>query len=212
MNKKFCIYGASGHSKVIIEIIENSDYEVYGLYDDDSSKKLLFDYAIGNDESILQAKNVDWIIGIGDNVTRKKIAEKNLLNYGILIDKSANISKRIKMGKGTVIMPGVSINSSTIIGAHSIINTNASIDHDCILESYVHISPNATLCGGISIGEGTQVGAGSVVIPGIKIGKWSKIGAGTVIIKDVPDQVTVVGNPGRIINRNQINAKNIKPK
>lgn len=199
MNKKFCIYGASGHSKVIVEILERLGYEVKGLFDDDLTKKILFNYVISNEKSFLQLPEVNWIIGIGDNATRKKVAENNLLNYEIAIDVTANISKRIEIGKGTTIMPGTTINSSTIIGNHVIINTNASIDHDCVLDDYVHVSPNATLCGGISIGEGAQVGAGAVIIPGIKIGKWVKIGAGSVIIKDVPDYVTIVGNPARII-------------
>lgn len=199
MENKYCIYGASGHAKVIIEIIENSGNLLNGLYDDNPEKKVLFNYAISNDQSILQLTGINWIIGIGENIIRKKVAENKLLNYGTLVDKSANISKRIEIGKGTVIMPGVTINSSVIIGTHAIINTNASVDHDCTFGDYVHISPNSTLCGGIIIGEGTHIGAGAVVIPGIKIGKWAKIGAGSVIIKDVPDYATVVGNPGKVI-------------
>lgn len=198
MNKKICIYGASGHSKVIVEIIENLGYVVYDLYDDDPSKKLLFDYAITNDRSILNTKDIEWVLGIGNNAIRKKIAENNLLNYGILVDKSANISKRSQIGAGSVVMPGASVNSSSIIGKHVIVNTNSSIDHDCILEDFVHLSPNAALCGGVSVGEGTHIGAGAVVIQGVSIGKWSIVGAGSVIIKDVPDHVTVVGNPGKI--------------
>ncbi len=199
MKKTFCIYGASGHSKVIIEILERSGCDIKGLFDDNPSKKLLFEYTVTNDNSFLQFPGVNWIIGVGKNETRKKIAEYNLLNYETVVDKSANISKRVGLGKGTVIMPGVTINSSVIIGKHGIINTNASIDHDCILEDYVHVSPNAALCGGIRIGEGTHIGAGTVIIPGIKIGKWTKIGAGSVILKNIPDCQTVVGNPGRII-------------
>ena len=42
-------------------------------------------------------------------------------------------------------------------------------------------------------------GASAFIIPGIKIGKWATIGAGTVVIHDVPDNVTIVGNPGKII-------------
>jgi acetyltransferase EpsM len=67
------------------------------------------------------------------------------------------------------------------------------------LGNYVHVSPNATLCGDVNIGEGAHIGTGAIVIPGIKIGEWVTIGAGAVIIKDVPDKVTVVGNPGRIL-------------
>ncbi|MDQ2720952.1 MAG: acetyltransferase [Bacteroidota bacterium] len=199
MKTGYCIYGASGHSKVIIEILEKSDFRINCLYDDDPKKKLLFEYSVSNQRSILTLPNVSWIIGIGNNIARKKIAKNNLLDYGIAIDKSANISKRTIIGKGTVIMPGVTINTSTIIGNHVIVNTNASIDHDCILGDYSHISPNATLCGGVSVGEGTHIGAGATIIPGIKIGKWAKIGAGCVIIKDVPDYVTLVGNPGKVI-------------
>jgi len=199
MNKSYYIYGASGHSKVIIEIIEKAGGSIEGLYDDDPKKKLLFNYKVTNEKSILGLANANWIIGIGNNTIRKKIADNNLLNYSIAVDISANISRRIKIGNGTVIMAGVSINSSSIIGNHAIINTSASVDHDCVIANFVHISPNATLCGGVTLGEGTHIGAGAVIIPGITIGKWVKVGAGAVIIKDVPDFATVVGNPGKVI-------------
>lgn len=199
MKDKFCIYGASGHAKVIIEIIERLGFEIKGLYDDDPAKKILFEYLVSNEKSFLKLPDLNWVIGIGNNEIRKKVAESNLLNYKTVVDKSAIISKRAELGKGTVIMPGVTVNSSAIIGHHAIVNTNASIDHDCVLDDYVHISPNATLCGGVSIGEGTHIGAGAIIIQGIKIGKWAKIGAGAVIIKDVPDKVTFVGNPGKLI-------------
>lgn len=33
----------------------------------------------------------------------------------------------------------------------------------------------------------------------VKIGKWCMVGAGAVVLKDLPDYVTAVGNPARII-------------
>jgi len=199
MNKEYSIYGASGHAKVIIEIIEGASGFINELYDDDPSKKLLLKYKVNHDRNIFHLSNVYWIIAIGNNLIRKNIAEKNLLHYGVAVDIRANISKTVEIGKGTVIMPGVSINCCSKIGLHSIINTNASIDHDCFIENFVHISPNATLCGGVTVGEGSQVGAAAVIIPGVHIGKWATIGAGSVIIKHIPDNATVVGNPGRIV-------------
>jgi len=201
MKVSYCIYGASGHGKVIIEILENSGKKVNLLYDDDVNKTRLLDYNVNHDKQVFILPEIRWIVGIGDNVIRKKIVENNRLNYGVAIHSSSQISKRTQIGIGSVVMAGVCINSSTIIGEHTIVNTSTSIDHDCIIENYVHISPNATLCGGVSVGEGTHIGAGAVVIPGIKIGKWAKIGAGSVIIRDVPENATVVGNPGRMINR-----------
>ncbi|MEO6838219.1 MAG: acetyltransferase, partial [Ginsengibacter sp.] len=137
MEKAFCIYGANGHSKVIIEIIERSGFTIIGLFDDDPTKKMIFEYLVSNKKSFLDLPESNWIIGIGNNETRKKIAENNLLNYETIIDLSANVSKRTKLGKGIVIMPGATVNSSSIIGDHGIINTNSSIDHDCVLGDYV---------------------------------------------------------------------------
>lgn len=199
MESIYGIYGASGHGKVIIEVLENCGKKIISLFDDDQGKKNLLNYQVTNDPTALKNPSLQWIIGIGNNLIRKKIVESHSLNYGIAIDSSARISKRTKISEGTVIMPGVSVNSSTYIGKHVILNTNSSIDHDCEIFDFVHISPNATLCGGVSVGEGSHVGAGAVVIPGVNIGKWCTIGAGAVIIKDVPDFSTVVGNPGRII-------------
>jgi acetyltransferase-like isoleucine patch superfamily enzyme len=43
-----------------------------------------------------------------------------------------------------------------------------------------------------------MIGANSVIKEGIKIGNNVIIGAGAVIINDVSDNLTVVGNPGKI--------------
>jgi len=48
------------------------------------------------------------------------------------------------------------------------------------------------------LGDGAVIGAGAIVLGNIKIGKNAKVGAGTLVIKDVPDNGTVVGEPGRI--------------
>jgi acetyltransferase EpsM len=193
------IYGASGHAKVIIEILENSGQKIEVIFDDDYSKVNILNYRITSNKEVLQHSTITWIIAIGNNQIRKRVAESNVLNFGFAIDNTARISTNAVLGKGTVVMPAVSINSSSILGLHTIINTGAVVDHECMISDYVHISPNATLCGGVVIGEGSHIGAGAVVIPGIKIGNWVTVGAGTVIIKNIPDFATVVGNPGKII-------------
>ncbi len=49
------------------------------------------------------------------------------------------------------------------------------------------------------IGNNVFLGVNSVVLPGVKIGNNVVIGAGCVVTKDIPDDVVVAGNPGRII-------------
>lgn len=52
------------------------------------------------------------------------------------------------------------------------------------------------------IGNNVEIYANAVVFGGITIGNNVKIGAGAVVNKDVPDNCTVVGNPGRIMESN----------
>lgn len=200
------IYGASGHAKVIIEILEDLGIDQMIIWDDNPKILELQGYPVS--KPIDGYSNKQMVVAIGDNIIRKRIVSiRNEYDFFTAIHPSSSISRRAYIDVGSVVMSGVSVNSSTIIGKHCIINTAASIDHDCVIEDYVHISPNATLCGNVSIEEGSHIGAGSVVIQGKKIGKYCTIGAGAVVITDVPDYCTVVGNPGKIIK--QINLNNI---
>jgi len=199
------IYGASGHAKVIIDVIKSKHQEsIDFIVDDDRTINELLGFEVKHQliDAMQEQKSV---IAIGNNLTRKKVAKKIKNSFcDALIHKSAVLSEKVEIGKGTVVMPNVVINSSTKIGAHCIINTSSVVEHDVIIDNYVHISPGATVTGNVYIGEGTQIGAGASIIPGIKIGKWVTVGAGAIIINDIPDFSVVVGNPGRIIKYNKI--------
>lgn len=191
------LYGASGHAKVIMDILEANQIRIDGLIDDNPEINELLGYPVFhqcNDLSPL-------IISIGNNQIRRRIAEKLDVEFGTAIHPSAVVSPSAKIGEGTVVMPGAVINADAVIGKHCIINTGASVDHECIIGDYVHISPHATLCGNVHVGEGSWVAAGSVVLPGVKIGKWSVIGAGSVVAKDIPDGVLAVGNRCKVLKK-----------
>lgn len=193
------LYGASGHARVIIEILEKNGVKIHGLFDDNIDVKSLLDYPVFVPPDSNKTIEEEVIVSVGINATRLKIVNEHRLNYGKAIHQNALISTRCTIGEGSVVVGKSVINSGVKIGKHCIINTSASIDHDCIIEDYVHISPNATLCGVVTVREGAHVGAGAVIIPGVTVGKWAIVGAGSVIIRDVPDFATVVGNPGRVI-------------
>ena len=194
------LFGASGHAKVILDILKTTGVVAKGFYDDDPLKKDLCSIPVVGNADNFNAEHIPCIVSIGNNKIRESIVKRIAIeDYATAIHANTTISDSVKIGKGTVVMAGVTINADTILGSHVIVNTAASVDHDCILEDYCHIAPNSTLCGGITIGEGTLVGAGAVIIPSIKIGKWAVVGAGAVVVKDVPDFTTVVGNPARSI-------------
>ncbi len=192
------LFGASGHAKVIMDIIKSQGNNVGYLYDDAP----LFDEI--HSKKVYKASEHKiigpLIISIGSNLARKSISERYLIDYATAIHPTAMVSEYASIGKGTVVMHGAIIQSDTKIGKHCIINSGASIDHECIINDFAHISPHATLCGNVQIGEGTWIGAGTTIIPGVKIGKWCTIGAGAVVLHDIPDGAKAYGNPCKIVS------------
>jgi len=47
--------------------------------------------------------------------------------------------------------------------------------------------------------ENSWIGVGACVKQGISIGSGVMVGAGSVVVSDIPDNMTVVGNPARPI-------------
>ncbi|WP_395074229.1 acetyltransferase [Flavobacterium sp.] len=197
------LYGASGHCKVIIDIInELKQKTITAVIDDNPKFHLICNIPVFNIKTVQSFIDKELIIAIGDNKIRKRIVNDTLANYINAVHPKAIVSIHAKIEEGTVVMAGVIINSGSSIGKHCIVNTGAIIEHDCQISDYVHICPNVSIAGSVIINEGTQVGIGATIIQGIEIGKWVMIGAGAVIINDVPDYAVVVGNPGKVIKFN----------
>lgn len=199
--EKIIVFGASGHGKVIMEILQSMGHRELAVWDDQPAGFVLGYEVVKPDQK--DTARLPLLIAVGDNAARKKLVSRfsDIHPFSRAIHPSVITSPSAEIGEGTVVMAGVVMNAEVKIGRHVIVNTSASIDHECLLGDFVHVSPNATLCGRVEIGEGTHVGAGSVIVQNIKVGKWCRIGAGAVVIQDVPDYCTVVGNPGRVIKQ-----------
>jgi acetyltransferase EpsM len=193
-----CLFGASGHGKVVKDVATSTNIVIEAFIDDNPKSEFLHEIPIVTSAKMAKYAGNKFLISIGNNRIRKVISQKIKNDFATLIHKTAIISSTATIAEGTVVMNGVNINADANIGKHVIINTASVIEHDCKIGDFVHISPNATITGNVDIGEGSHIGAGAIIIPNIKIGKWATIGAGSVIIKDVPDFAVVVGNPGKI--------------
>lgn len=51
----------------------------------------------------------------------------------------------------------------------------------------------------IVINNNVWIGGGAIVLAGVTIGENAVVGAGAVVTKDLPPNVVVVGNPGRVV-------------
>jgi len=208
MREKIFVYGASGHAKVVIDIIERQGlYEIGFLVDDDPSLKGTQFYGyrvVGGKQELLESRDgiSSGVVAIGSNRARICVAEWLVGNGFSLISclhPSAQIARGVVIESGSVIMAGAIINSDSHIGYNVIINTRASIDHDCTIGDGAHVAPGATLCGTVTVGLGTFVCAGSTIIPNLTIGPNTIIGAGATVIRDVPQCSLVAGSPARYI-------------
>lgn len=194
MSKEVIIIGASGHGKVIADIIEKSGDKVVGFLDDDLSKNGV----IGPVSDCVKYKDKYFIIGIGNIEIRKRIAEEYPeLSYYTAVHPTAVLSGDVKIAEGTTVMANAVINASAVVGKHSIINTASVVEHDNIIGDYVHISPGAILCGGIKVGDETHIGAGAVVRNNMKICKGVTVGCGACVVKDITECGTYVGVPAK---------------
>jgi len=201
------IYGAGGHGKVTFQVLTAAGYQVSGFLDDRETlwgKKILGVKVLGGKELILKLPKQSAIIALGDNQIRKAIFQQ-FLDAGFTlitaIHPSAVVHETVKIGAGTLVLPGVVINVDSKIGVNCIINTLAGVDHDCRIANHTHIAPHCALGGGVTVGEQTLVGIGSTVLPGKNIGNFVVAGAGAVVTRDVPDYATVVGVPAKIIKQ-----------
>ncbi|MBQ2796338.1 MAG: acetyltransferase [Tidjanibacter sp.] len=190
------LYGASGHCKVIIDILEANGVPIDFIVDDNPQVLSLLGYEVRRNSGQYN----EGIVAIGSCEIRKKIVSSIKVDkYQTAIHPSAIISPRAQIGEGSVVMHGAIIQSCAAVGNHCIINTGSSVDHDCQIGDFAHIAPHATLCGNVQVDEGGWVGAGATIIPGVKIGKWAVVGAGAVVIRDVPDRAVVAGVPAKVI-------------
>jgi len=205
--QKLIVFGAGGHAKVVIDIIEQQgSYEIVGVLDDDVSRKgsRFFGYTLLGTRADLPALRSAQmhlaIVAIGDNARRAAVAAlltQQSWQFAAAVHPRACIGRGVDIGPGCVIMAGCVVNADAILGAHVIVNTGATIDHDCRIEEGVHIAPGCHLCGGVRVGRSSLLGAGATVTPGVTIGSKVIVGAGSAVIHDVADEAQVSGAPAR---------------
>lgn len=200
------IWGASGHARVIADIVQlQGRFSIYGFLDDVSPERHQMTFCgkpiFGGRDWLARLRNqgIEYVlIGIGDCDARLQLAayarEKGY-RLAQAIHPHATIAHDVEIGAGSVVMAGAVINSGTRIGENVIVNTSCSVDHDCFLADGVHISPGAHLGGSVAVGKGTWIGIGAVVKDKITVGSYSVLGAGAVLIRDLPDHVIAYGVP-----------------
>jgi|GEM_PF-149524 len=204
------VLGAGGHAKVIIEILRAAGYEVsYCVGGADSPEQCMGVPVLRGDNHLSELRQLGYSLlfpAIGSNAIRERAAAYAVnIGYELInaISPQAIISPSVVLGKGIAIMSGAVINAQSTLEDLVIINTGATVDHDCRIGFCAHVAPQCALAGNVTIGSGALVGIGTSIIPAITIGNQSLVGAGSVVISDIPSSSTALGNPAKIVYKDQ---------
>lgn len=113
----------------------------------------------------------------------------------------------VVIGKDVEIRAYVTIDRA--VKGSTTIGDGTKIDHHCHLAHNVQIGKHNTLANGCiiegscEVGDFNTFGAGVIVQTKVKVGSHCIFGSGSVVTKDVEDYSVVVGNPGRVLRKNQ---------
>ena len=209
--KDICILGAGTYGEVICELAEICGYTVKGFFDDNTSiqGKTIFGKTVIGTIDGLKPEDVihnTFAVAIGNNKVRFKIMTK-LLNHGgnlpSLIHPQATVCPSATIGSGVYIHSGARIWTKAVIEDFTYISPNTVIAHHTHIGKACLISTLCAVGASLRVGDYTMFGFGTVVITGVKkIGTNVLCGGGSVVIHDVEDNVVVVGNPARVLRRN----------
>lgn len=88
------------------------------------------------------------------------------------------------------------------IGAHTLVGPSVQIYTPHHPMDYRERRGSKEYAYPVTIGEDCWIGGGTIICPGVTIGRRCVIGAGSVVVRDIPDNSVAVGNPARVIRKN----------
>ena len=109
---------------------------------------------------------------------------------------------------GIEIHPGAQIGRGVFIdhGMGVVIGETTEIGNRCLLYQGVTLGGTGKESGKRhpTLAENVVIGAGAKVLGAIQIGANTRIGAGSVVVRDVEENSTVVGIPGRVVHQSGV--------
>lgn len=146
-------------------------------------------------------EEIRFVVAIGEPKFRLEAFEKmKRAGYtgAVLAHASAYISPDAEIGEGTALCHNAYVGSCSKVGANCFLSRNVSIGHDARVDDHTRFGVGAFVGGHAVIGTNAYIGAGAMLRDRVHIGNKSIVAMGAAVFEDVPDSVTVIGNPARI--------------
>lgn len=207
MNAIYGIYGASGYGKEVYPLLKDQiDTNAEIVFIDDGSKlKTLFGCRVLRYKDFLDLNKDNYfvVIAIANGKIREKLTNQCLEDGIELFNiKSANVVQleNVRIEDGYILNPFVTLTSDVEIGKSFQANLYSYVAHDCIIGDYVTFAPSVKCNGNVMIEDFAYIGTGAIIKQGktnkpLIIGKGAIVQAGSFVTKNVPEGMTVFGNP-----------------
>ena len=195
------VFGAGGHGKVVCDILVCAGETVLGFVDDRTAAGVLvLGLPVLGGASWLEGRSARVALGVGDNVSRERVADACLKAGATLvtaIHPRAVVAASATVAAGAVVMALAVINPDARIERGAIVNTAAVIEHDCVIGAFAHVSPNAAMGGNCTVLARAHLGVGASMLPGTTVGEDAIVGGGALVARDVPARAVAKGIPAR---------------
>lgn len=206
------VYGASGLGREVnivaqkINAIEHRWEKIIYIDDNESITEVLGVPSYSFQRAREEISDLEVVIAIGEPTTREKVYNKviesgvklaTLIHPGVYIDNSTTV------GAGVIICEGVTVTSCVQIDDNVYVQPHAVIGHDIHIGKHSVIGSNVEIGGANEIGERVFIGFMVGTLQGLKIGDDAEISAGSIVFRDIEPGMIVMGNPARVIRRNE---------
>ncbi len=210
MKKKILIFGSGNQARVVSNLLYKK-FRILGYLVTKKTKqkklnnKNVYLLTKGKFSELTKNKKCLAIIAVGDNKIRKKIFDQTKklklnIEWISMISKKAIISNDVKIGKGSLVMPGCIINNGSVIKDHCIINTGSIIEHDNFFDNFSSCGPRVVTGGNVQVNKNSYIGIGSVVKEKIKIYENVIIGGNSFVNKNCKKNSLYYGNPIKLVS------------
>ena len=207
--KKIIIVGAGGLGRIVHDVLSrdseiNREYILAGFLDTRTDLELSCDLhgsVLGTPLSYQPQTDEVFIPAIGDPKWRQKLLapliEKNAIFYSYT--RQASVAARARIGKGVFLTPGAVISTDCEIGDYTYIDTYVILGHDVKLGANCMVGAMSFLAGGVCVEDGVALHPRTTIAKGVTLGAGCTVGIGSVVVRNVAPQVTVFGNPAKVI-------------
>lgn len=214
------IYGASGFGREVMPLAREKlqkdgvSLDKLVFVDDNPKSDTLNGYRVVTYEDFLkiEASKRHVALAIANSSVREILAsrcEKDGVKLWSLSASNVVLMDEIQMGEGAILSPFVTITSNVKIGKAFHANIYSYVAHDCVIGDFVTFAPGVKCNGNIEIEDHAYLGTGAVIRQGrpgrpLRIGKGAIVGIGAVVTANVPPGVTVIGNPARVLSKENL--------